>query len=207
MVVLDRRLRSKRYGEAFLRSLPPCDLRELPLRDLAGEVSQWLARARRQRALVNVALRALERDDVAWVDTWLGPVAASAGYGEIDAAAPGTWLDARSRKDRGLHPRVIERDGERAGVLVYRVHAPRRGAAIIEIVATPPNMARRGAGMAAAALVEAELRAAGVRAVYAPAPAVHGIDVYFWIRLGYRPLQSAEWPCTREGVAWLRRAL
>jgi DNA polymerase-3 subunit epsilon/ATP-dependent DNA helicase DinG len=44
MVVLDRRLRSKRYGEAFLRSLPPCDLRELPLRDLAGEVSQWLAR-------------------------------------------------------------------------------------------------------------------------------------------------------------------
>jgi DNA polymerase-3 subunit epsilon/ATP-dependent DNA helicase DinG len=44
MVVLDRRLRSKRYGEAFLRSLPPCDLRELPLRDLAGEVSRWLAR-------------------------------------------------------------------------------------------------------------------------------------------------------------------
>ena len=44
MVVLDRRLRSKRYGESFLRSLPPCDLRELPLRDLAGEVSAWLAR-------------------------------------------------------------------------------------------------------------------------------------------------------------------
>ena len=44
LVVLDRRLRSKRYGESFLRSLPPCDLRELPLRDLGGEVTAWLAR-------------------------------------------------------------------------------------------------------------------------------------------------------------------
>jgi predicted DnaQ family exonuclease/DinG family helicase len=46
MVVLDRRLRSKRYGEAFLRSLPPCDTRELPLRDLGGEVAGWLGRPR-----------------------------------------------------------------------------------------------------------------------------------------------------------------
>lgn len=44
MVVLDRRLRSKRYGESFLRSLPPCDVRDVPLRDLSGEVSGWLAR-------------------------------------------------------------------------------------------------------------------------------------------------------------------
>jgi DNA polymerase-3 subunit epsilon/ATP-dependent DNA helicase DinG len=42
IVVLDRRLRSKRYGDVFLRSLPPCDLRELPLRDLAEEASAWL---------------------------------------------------------------------------------------------------------------------------------------------------------------------
>jgi len=44
MVVLDRRLRSKRYGDAFLRSLPDCDLRELPLRDLPGAVAAWLSR-------------------------------------------------------------------------------------------------------------------------------------------------------------------
>jgi DNA polymerase-3 subunit epsilon/ATP-dependent DNA helicase DinG len=44
MVVLDRRLRSKRYGDAFLRSLPPCELREVPLRDLADETGAWLAR-------------------------------------------------------------------------------------------------------------------------------------------------------------------
>ncbi len=44
MVVLDRRLRSKRYGDTFIRSLPPCDLRELPLRDLGAEARTWLAR-------------------------------------------------------------------------------------------------------------------------------------------------------------------
>ncbi|TAK58005.1 MAG: hypothetical protein EPO22_11500, partial [Dehalococcoidia bacterium] len=44
MVVLDRRLRSKRYGESFLRSLPPCDTREVPLRELGGEVTAWLGR-------------------------------------------------------------------------------------------------------------------------------------------------------------------
>jgi DNA polymerase-3 subunit epsilon/ATP-dependent DNA helicase DinG len=43
MVVLDRRLRSKRYGETFLRSLPSCELREMPLRELAGDIASWLA--------------------------------------------------------------------------------------------------------------------------------------------------------------------
>ncbi len=45
LVVLDRRLRSKRYGESFLRSLPPCDLKEAPLRDLPREVTAWLSRS------------------------------------------------------------------------------------------------------------------------------------------------------------------
>jgi predicted DnaQ family exonuclease/DinG family helicase len=44
MVVLDRRLLSKRYGPSFVRSLPDCELREVPLRGLASEVSDWLGR-------------------------------------------------------------------------------------------------------------------------------------------------------------------
>jgi DNA polymerase-3 subunit epsilon/ATP-dependent DNA helicase DinG len=44
MVVLDRRLRSRQYGDAFLRSLPPCNLREVPMRELGGQVAAWLAR-------------------------------------------------------------------------------------------------------------------------------------------------------------------
>jgi DNA polymerase-3 subunit epsilon/ATP-dependent DNA helicase DinG len=43
-VVLDRRLRSRRYGESFIRSLPDCTLRDVLLREMPGEVSAWLAR-------------------------------------------------------------------------------------------------------------------------------------------------------------------
>jgi DNA polymerase-3 subunit epsilon/ATP-dependent DNA helicase DinG len=45
MVVLDRRLRSRTYGEAFMRSLPQCNNRDLPMHDLPGQVATWLARA------------------------------------------------------------------------------------------------------------------------------------------------------------------
>ena len=43
-VVLDGRLLRKRYGEAFLRSLPPLALQKLPRHALAGGVSEWLDR-------------------------------------------------------------------------------------------------------------------------------------------------------------------
>jgi len=43
MVVLDRRLRTRSYGEAFIRSLPPCRNRDLPLHDLPGLVASWLS--------------------------------------------------------------------------------------------------------------------------------------------------------------------
>lgn len=43
LVVLDSRLRTRKYGEAFLRALPPSTLREMPLRDLPAEISGWLA--------------------------------------------------------------------------------------------------------------------------------------------------------------------
>jgi DNA polymerase-3 subunit epsilon/ATP-dependent DNA helicase DinG len=46
MVMLDRRFRSRKYGDAIVRSLPSCELREPPLRDLAGEVTAWLDRPR-----------------------------------------------------------------------------------------------------------------------------------------------------------------
>ena len=74
-------------------------------------------------------------------------------------------------------------------------------------MATPQEFARNGAGMIAAALAENEIVEAGTRELFAPAPAVHGISMYFWIRLGYAPLLRTDWPCEREGVAWLRRSL
>ena len=44
VVILDRRIVSRRYGEAFLRSLPPVTLRKGKLYELPGQVRSWLAR-------------------------------------------------------------------------------------------------------------------------------------------------------------------
>lgn len=42
VVVLDRRILSKRYGQLFLRSLPTCTTRQGPLRDAPRQVARWL---------------------------------------------------------------------------------------------------------------------------------------------------------------------
>jgi DNA polymerase-3 subunit epsilon/ATP-dependent DNA helicase DinG len=44
VAVLDRRLVSKSYGRAFLRSLPDCVVRTGPARDLPSSAVSWLAR-------------------------------------------------------------------------------------------------------------------------------------------------------------------
>jgi GNAT superfamily N-acetyltransferase len=147
------------------------------------------ARAAGARCAVTVTLRVAKRADDAWLATWLPAAASSLGYA----------LDGHAAERL-----IIQRDGERAGVAISRPHHD--DAAIIELIATPPEHARRGAGMEAAALLETRLRRRGVRTIYAPAPAVHGIAMYFWIRLGYRPLLRGAWPCEREGVAWLIRS-
>jgi len=147
-----------------------------------------------------IELREHRDGDGAWLEGWLPGVAASVGY---DASA----IVGDGADDPRRVVRVIVRDDTAVGLAVYRVGAPRDGCAIVEFVGTPASEARRGAGMRAAALVEDELRALGVGTIFAPAPAVHGIAMYFWIRLGYRPLLRGEWPCGVDGVAWLRRDL
>ncbi len=42
MVVLDSRIQSKQYGQSFLRSLPPCTVQRVPVRQMPALVSQWL---------------------------------------------------------------------------------------------------------------------------------------------------------------------
>jgi predicted DnaQ family exonuclease/DinG family helicase len=46
MVVLDGRVQSKSYGQAFLRSLPACTVKRVPLREMPDLVEQWLAEER-----------------------------------------------------------------------------------------------------------------------------------------------------------------
>ncbi|MEX1253566.1 MAG: helicase C-terminal domain-containing protein [Dehalococcoidia bacterium] len=46
MVVLDGRVQSKSYGQAFLRSLPACTVKRVPLREMPDLLEQWLAQER-----------------------------------------------------------------------------------------------------------------------------------------------------------------
>lgn len=145
---------------------------------------------------VSVSFRPLADADAAWIDAWLPAVAATVGAGAADFA---------SLRAKGRSALVVRRDGTDVGVVAYALDRPRRGAATAELIATPPDNARKGSGMAAAALLESALRDAGMRTVYAPSPERHGIAMYFWIRLGYRPLLRGDWPWARDGVAWLAR--
>jgi hypothetical protein len=146
---------------------------------------------------VKVALREIRPDDAAWLATWLPEVAAGAGHADFDLDE---WIATDS-------VRIIVGNGTDAGVVGYRLHEPTRDAALLTMVAMPRDQARRGVGMAAAALIEGTLHDAGARVLYAPATATHGISMYFWIRLGYRPLPRTGWPCSRASVAWLSREI
>jgi len=152
-----------------------------------------------------VNLRPFTAGDSAWLDEWFAPVAASVGYSGLDLTHPGASLLSRIGAISPPIARVIVREDVCAGIVICSLDTPRVSAAIVEIIATTPEAARRGSGMAAAAAIERELQAVGVRTIYAPAPAIHGIDVYFWIRLGYHPILRGGWPCSRPGVAWLSR--
>jgi DNA polymerase-3 subunit epsilon/ATP-dependent DNA helicase DinG len=42
VAILDKRILTKRYGRAFLESLPPCNVQIGPVRELPGKAGRWL---------------------------------------------------------------------------------------------------------------------------------------------------------------------
>jgi hypothetical protein len=150
---------------------------------------------------MSTVLRDISPADAAWLDSWLGACASAVGYVAIEPGAPFASLQ-RCLGD-GLTARVIVA-GQDVGIATYRI-AGAQGT--IEFIGVQTQHARRGFGHRAATLVEDAMRNVGVARNFAPAPEHHGIALYFWIRLGYRPLLRSEWPCARDGVAWLARDL
>lgn len=81
-----------------------------------------------------------------------------------------------------------------AGVVLFDV--PAAGAASVPFLAIDPARRYRGLGGEAALALERHLRLRhGLSRVFAPVPDGRGLAVYFWLRLGYRPL-------TRSGAPW-----
>ncbi|MBI2723686.1 MAG: GNAT family N-acetyltransferase [Chloroflexi bacterium] len=155
----------------------------------------------RGHAGVTVSLRSIMAGDRTWLRSWL-PAALHALRPAEDG---GRLADDIALEAGGRLVRVVMRDGDAAGVVSARAESPARGQATIEVVCTPVDAARRGTGMEGAAAMEALLVEGGATRIYAPAVERHGISVYFWIRLGYRPLLRSEWPSACDGLIWMAR--
>ena len=79
-------------------------------------------------------------------------------------------------------------DDRSIGILEYALGEPSEGWATVKWVALVDGERRWGLGQDAVRLFEEEARRCGVRAFRTRVPASLGLALYFWLRLGYRPL-------------------
>jgi len=73
--------------------------------------------------------------------------------------------------------------------------------ACVPFISIEPSRRFRGLGGEAGLALERHLRRRlGVERVLAPVPDGRGLAVYFWLRLGYRPLTASEAPWPLVGL-------
>ncbi|HEX5369118.1 MAG TPA: GNAT family N-acetyltransferase [Dehalococcoidia bacterium] len=81
------------------------------------------------------------------------------------------------------------------GMAVVLTNQPSPDAVTIPFLTIDPERRFRGLGGEAGLALERCLRQKlGASKVYAPVPEARGLAVYFWLRLGYRPLSAAASP-------------
>ena len=150
-------------------------------------------------------LGAATPQDAAALADWLGPAALAPDWEPAS-------LEATLKREAGVV--ISDRTGVPIGLIVVLHDRPRPGDVSLPLVAVAPGRRFNGLGGEAALAVERRLRRRGVARVYAPVPDGRGLAVYFWLRLGYRPLSTgdAPWPLAglspeaRRGIWMLREA-
>jgi antitoxin (DNA-binding transcriptional repressor) of toxin-antitoxin stability system len=96
---------------------------------------------------------------------------------------------------------TISKAGKPIGVVVALVGQPLPGAACVPFIAIEPAERFRGLGGEAALGLERWLaKRDGVDRLLAAIPDQIGLAVYFWLRLGYRPLRQTEAPWPLVGL-------
>jgi GNAT superfamily N-acetyltransferase len=136
-----------------------------------------------------IALRPLTKADVPLVAPW---------FTEAKAA-----LSDR----RDLLAITEGKGGDPIGVLRARRDQPYEGALTIDSVVLEGSHRGRGLGREAIVALEAEAARRGIAQRFlAVVDASQGRALYFWLRLGYRPLLASEvrW-LSRPGVVWMVR--
>jgi GNAT superfamily N-acetyltransferase len=148
-----------------------------------------------------VRLRSLRRSDIDVFSTWLPEAAAQ--------IACDRWPDA-STLDAAIaqaHVLVGDEDGASA-LLEYETEAPERGAVQVRFMAVAPGRRRLGIGGRTALALERRLKRSTAK-IYVQLPERFGLALYFWLRLGYRPLTQRDWPVASDGssATWMVRDL
>jgi GNAT superfamily N-acetyltransferase len=95
---------------------------------------------------------------------------------------------------------ISDADGAPIGAAAVFRDRPGPGDATIAFLTVEPDRRFRGLGGEAGIALERHLRALGHLRVYAPVPEARGLAVYFWLRLGFRPLPAAESPKAPLGL-------
>jgi hypothetical protein len=151
-------------------------------------------------------LRAASLEDVAAFGDWLSASALSPDWQRED-------LEASLKSAYGVL--ISDKANEALGLIVLLTDRPEPGNVSMPLVAVVPQRRFSGLGGEAVLAVEREVRSRwGTQRCYAPVPDGRGLAVYFWLRLGYRPLTAAQapWPLAglstepRRGMWMLREA-
>jgi hypothetical protein len=137
--------------------------------------------------------------------------------GWLEAALAPEWTrgDLQVHLDAGRGVLVSDSDSEPIGAAVVLLGVPDGASASVPLIAIDPKRRFRGLGGEAGVALERHLRSRlGIERVYAPVPEARGLAVYFWLRLGYRPLSAGEAPGPPAGLngspmagIWMVRSL
>jgi hypothetical protein len=120
----------------------------------------------------------------------------------LDAALAPDWTVDELSAALGRHEGVLISDADAApiGVAVVDVESL-EGAISVPFLGIDPARRFRGLGGEAGLAIERHLRARlGSERFFAPIPDGRGLAVYFWLRLGYRPLLASESPGPLVGL-------
>jgi len=128
-------------------------------------------------------LHTLRRADVATLD-WLAGTAREAGCDRW--SADGALDDAVGASDV-----LVAGAGE--CLIECATGAPKADCATVRFIAVSPGRRRLGTGHRSVLALERRLRKQAARC-YVVVPSRTGLALYFWLRLGYRPLTQREWP-------------
>ncbi len=144
-------------------------------------------------------LHTVRHSDVERLAAWLPDVARQAGCPR--------WASADALVEKAGSSQVLTNE-DASAFIAFQTAAPEADGAQVDFLAVVPGQRRLGIGGSMALGVERRLKSKAER-LYALVPSSIGLALYFWLRLGYRPLArkaSPPMPSSDTSV-WMVRAI